>query len=93
MVPFLEGGMTGYCMDPTPAAVSDARSETNFREMLSGGPQSTEEGRGVWGRAKAELTAFGQADWCHLDSILYITAHNPPVSKFYRLDFQKCFQS
>ena len=48
MVPFWGGGMTGYCMDPTPTAVSDAQSETIFREMLSGGPQSTEGEREVW---------------------------------------------
>ena len=48
MVPFWGGGMTGYCMGPTPTAVSDARSEAIFREMLSGGPQSAEGEREVW---------------------------------------------
>ena len=69
--------MTGYCMDPTPTAVSDAGSETIFRETLPGGPQSAEGERGVRSRGKGELKAFGPAAWRHLDSVLYVTAHNP----------------
>ena len=51
-----------------------------------------QKGKGKCG-GKGELKAFGQADWCHPDSVLYITAHSWPVSQSYRLDFQQSIQS